>query len=179
MLFLAVTVFCYSLYAVWGKEDMNTLGSVTVTSYSFLCGGMQLLLLALLSHLPFIRDSLILYGWETYAAIPLFSGYTLANAVWVLLLYFGVTLGAYLCWFKAMEYGSTALGSLTYFIKPALSPVFAWLILGEIIDRSMAAGMAAMLIGAALGIIGTTRHPSTEPVIVKSERMSYHESIFK
>ncbi|MGN0956966.1 DMT family transporter [Megasphaera sp.] len=179
LLFLAVTVFCYSLYAVWGKEDMNTLGSVTVTSYSFLCGGMQLLLLALLSHLPFIRDSLIFYGWETYAAIPLFSGYTLANAGWVLLLYFGVTLGAYLCWFKAMEYGSTALGSLTYFIKPALSPVFAWLILGEIIDRSMAAGMTAMLIGAALGIIGTTRHPSTEPVIVKSERMSYHESIFK
>lgn len=172
LLFLAVTVFCYSLYAVWGKEDMNQLGSVTVTACSFLCGGLQLFLLALASHLPFIRDSLIAGGWGAYAAIPLFSGYTPANAGWVLLLYLGVTLGAYLCWFKAMEYGSTSLGSLTYFIKPAVSPVFAWLILGEIIDLPMAAGMMVMLLGAALGIIGTTRHKDRELVaIVKSERM--------
>ncbi len=172
LLFLAVTVFCYSLYAVWGKEDMGLFGSVTVTSYSFLCGGLQLFLLALLSHLPFLADWLTASGLGTYAAIPLFSGYSLAKAGWVLLLYLGVTLGAYLCWFKAMEYGSTALGSLTYFIKPALSPIFAWLILGEVIDLPMAAGMGTMLIGAAFGLAGSRRAAAkTVPALTKTERM--------
>ncbi len=56
------------------------------------------------------------------------------------------------CWFKAMKCGSTFIGSLTYFIKPALSPFFAWLFLGEAITGRIVLGVALMLFGALLSL---------------------------
>lgn len=155
--FLFITVLCYSLYAVLGKKQIRALGSVTVTAYSFLCGGLQLLALALLSHVPAVSNFLASHGLEQYAGISILGGYSAENLGWVILLYFGVTIGAYLCWFKAMEYGSTALGSLTYFIKPALSPILAWLFVGEAITGRLVLGILCMLIGAVLSMIKDTR----------------------
>lgn len=56
------------------------------------------------------------------------------------------------CWFKAMKCGSTFIDSLTYFIKPALSPFFAWLFLGEAITGRIVLGVALMLFGALLSL---------------------------
>ncbi len=152
LLGLFICVLGYSLYAVGGKKLMPALGSVTVTAWTFLWSGLQLLALALCTHIPAVARFLTAHGLARYARISLVNGYTWANLPWVLVLYLGVTLVAVLCWFHAMEYGSITLGSLTYFIKPALSPVFAWLLLGEAITLSMAAGMALMLLGAGIAL---------------------------
>ena len=52
-----------------------------------------------------------------------------------------------------MEVGSITLGSLTYFIKPSLSPLFAWFFVGEAITFQMALGMGLMLLGARIALI--------------------------
>lgn len=150
---LMACVFGYSLYAVGGKKLMPALGSVTVTAWTFLWGGLQLLFVAFLSHIPAVAAFFTAHGLGNYAYIPLFTGYTWANLPWVLTLYLGITLVAFLCWFRAMEVGSITLGSLTYFIKPALSPLFAWLFVGEAITFQIALGMGLMLLGARIALI--------------------------
>ncbi|XOQ26635.1 MAG: Putative membrane protein [Mitsuokella multacida] len=152
LVLLFLTLLCYSLYAVIGKKMIQELGSAVVTAGSFLCGGIQLFLLALLSHVPAAASFLTKAGLGDFASVSLFGGYSLDNIGWVLLLFLGITLGAYLCWFKAMECGSTFLGSLTYFVKPALSPFMAWFFLGEIITGRILAGVLLMLLGAGISL---------------------------
>ncbi|MCH4082186.1 MAG: DMT family transporter [Atopobiaceae bacterium] len=152
LILLVASVASYGLYAVAGKRETKALGSIAVTSLGFVFGGAELLALALLSHVPAVGSMLEAAGLGAFADIPLFAGYSVATAGWVILLYLGITLGAYLLWFLAMEHGSCALGGIVYFIKPALSPVLAWLILAEPIGQDMAEGMALMLAGAAIGI---------------------------
>jgi len=45
-----------------------------------------------------------------------------------------------------------ALGSLTYFIKPALSPLFALIFAGEPITTKMMIGMVLMIGGAFVAL---------------------------
>ncbi len=149
---LLLCVVCYSLYAVGGKKLMPVLGSITVTAWSFFWGGIQLLLVAGMSHIPAVAQYLAAHGFANYAYVPLFTGYTWANLPWVLLLYIGITLVAFLSWFLAIEWGGVALGSLTYFIKPALSPVFALIFVGEPITAKMLTGMALMISGAFVAL---------------------------
>lgn len=149
---LGLTVLFYSLYAVLGKKMTSELGSADVTAGSFICGGLQLFLIGAASHVLWISGPVQQAGLSGFADIPLFAGYTLENLPWVIILYMGVTLGAYYFWFQAMECGSVALGSLTYFIKPALTPVFALLVLGEGISGRMLAGILLMLAGAAVSL---------------------------
>lgn len=153
LLLLSLTIFFYSLYAVLGRKMISELGSEEVTAGSFLCGGLQLFLLALASHVPAISLFAQQAGFPRFADIPLFSGYTWENLPWVIILYLGVTLGAYLFWFRAMEYGSVAIGSMTYFIKPALTPFFAMLVLGESLNGRMVLGILLMLAGAAVSLV--------------------------
>lgn len=142
---LLVCVVCYSLYAVGGKKLITDLGSITVTAWSFFWGGVQLLLVAGLSHIPAVSQWLMAHGFANYACVPLFTGYTWENLPWVLVLYIGITLVAFLSWFLAIEWGGVALGSLTYFIKPALSPLFALIFAGEPITTKMMIGMVLMI----------------------------------
>lgn len=152
LVILAFSVFCYGLYAVLNKRLINIFGSVIATSAGFIAGGLQMLLIALLSHIPAVSTFFSSIGLTQYCNIPLFTGYSLENLPWILLLYLGVTTTAFLCWFKAMELGSTSLGSITYFIKPALSPVLAFLLLGEALNLRIVIGIILMLTGAAVGL---------------------------
>lgn len=149
---LLLCVVCYSLYAVGGKKLMPVLGSITVTTWSFFWGGVQLLLVAGMSHVPAVAQYLTAHGFANYACVPLFTGYTWTNLPWILLLYIGITLVAFLSWFLAIEWGGVALGSLTYFIKPALSPIFALIFVGEPITTKMLIGMVLMISGAFVAL---------------------------
>ena len=70
----------------------------------------------------------------------------------MLVLYRGSTLVAFLWWFLAIEWGGGALGSLTYFIKPALRPLFALIFAGEPITTKMMIGMVLMIGGAFVAL---------------------------
>lgn len=161
LMLLFFTIFCYSLYAVIGKKMIDELGSAMATAGSFLAGGAQLFFLACCSHIPFVAECLVQMGLADFAEVSLFGGYTIENMGWVLLLIFGVTLGGYIFWFKAMETGSTFIGSLTYFIKPALSPLMALLFLDEAITGRILLGVFLLLAGAAVSL----RKDKAQPVL--------------
>ena len=152
LLLLFFTIFCYSFYAVIGKKMIDELGSAMATAGSFLAGGVQLFLLACCTHIPAVAAWLVQMGLPDFAEVSLFGGYTVENIGWVLLLVFGVTLGGYIFWFKAMETESTFIGSLTYFIKPALSPFMALIFFNEAITGCILLGVFLLLIGAAVSL---------------------------
>ncbi len=152
LLLLFFTIFCYSFYAVIGKKMLDELGSAMATAGSFLAGGVQLFLLACCTHIHAVAAWLVQMSLPDFAEVSLFGGYTAENIGWVLLLVFGITLGSYIFWFKAMETGSTFIGSLTYFIKPALSPFMAMFFLHEAITGRILLGVALLLAGAAVSL---------------------------
>lgn len=57
--------------------------------------------------------------------------------------------------------GSTFIGSLTYFIKPALSPFMALIFLNEAITGRILLGVLLLLIGAAVSL----RKDKAQPVL--------------
>lgn len=60
---------------------------------------------------------------------------------------------------SAMATGSTFIGSLTYFIKPALSPFMALLFLNEAITGRILLGVLLLLIGAAVSLCKDKAQP--------------------
>ncbi len=153
LLILFLSVFFYSLYAVRGRRLSSELGSLVMTCGGFLCGGVQTAILAGLTHISTVSFFLRQHDLAAFADIPFFTGYTWDNLPWVLLLYIGVTIFAFLCWFYAMDCGGTALGNLTYFFKPILSPLLAIVFVGETITGRMLCGMGLMLAGALVCLL--------------------------
>ena len=58
--------------------------------------------------------------------------------------------------------GSTFIGSLTYFIKPALSPFMAMLFLHEAITGRILLGVALLLAGAAVSLCKDKAKPALD-----------------
>lgn len=147
-----VSALLFAVYGVMGKSRGQRYGSLAMTSLSFLAGSLELLVLIGLSHLPAVSAALSSAGLGAFAAVPVFSGLSLANLPVFLYVALGITGGGYVFWFLGMEHTSAQTGSLVFFIKPALAPTLAWLILGEAIGPGMALGMALVILGAGLGL---------------------------
>ena len=92
-------------------------------------------------------------GLDTFASIPFFTGYTLANLPIVLFIYIGVTGIGFTCYFLSMEVTSAQTTSLVFFFKPALAPLLAFLVLHEAIPGNMLAGIACILCGSLVSIL--------------------------
>ena len=75
----------------------------------------------------------------------------------------GVAGIGFCCYFLAMEYQPASVVSLVYFFKPALAPVMAWMIHGEVISQNMLVGIVLIVAGSLCAII---------PGILESKRVS-------
>lgn len=109
--------------------------------------------LAGLTHIPSLAASLTAAGLDTFASIPFFTGYTLANLPIVLFIYVGVTGIGFTCYFLSMEVTSAQTTSLVFFFKPALAPLLAFLVLREAIPGNMLGGIACILCGSLVSIL--------------------------
>ncbi len=56
-------------------------------------------------------------------------------------------------YFLAMEYEPASVVSLVYFFKPALAPVLAWMVHGEIVSTNMLVGIVLIVAGSLCAII--------------------------
>lgn len=124
-----------------------------MTCFGFLFGAAEMIALAGLTHIPSLAASLTAAGLDTFASIPFFTGYTLANLPIVLFIYIGVTGIGFTCYFLAMEVTSAQTTSLVFFFKPALAPLLAFLVLHEAIPGNMLAGIACILCGSLVSIL--------------------------
>lgn len=133
MLFAAVT---FAAYSVMGKRSIGRIGTYTQTSVSFIVG------------------SLILLVVTAATGRPVTEG--LAENIWVVL-YCGIVVTGigYLFYFLAIRYSDASTGSITFFIKPAIAPVFAVIILLETVRWNTVAGIILLVTASVITITDT------------------------
>ena len=119
----------FSLYSVLGTRTVKEIGTFAQTSISFIAGSLVLLILLVILDKPIIQG--------VSADIPL-------------VLYIGivVTGGGYLFYFFAIRHSNASTGSITFFLKPALSPIMAVIALSERITWNMYIGITLILIAS-------------------------------
>lgn len=144
--FGVLSALTFALYGALGKQKVKIYGANTVTCFSFISGSLELMLLSFLSYIPIFSNMLKNTSFEIFANIPFFTGYSINNVLNILYVCIFVTGIGFACFFKAMEISSTA-ASLTFFLKPVLSPILASIILKEIIPVNMIFGIILIVIG--------------------------------
>lgn len=148
-----LSTLLFSLYGVMGKKKVAEFGGAVVTCFGFLFGALIVLVFILFSHIPAVARMFQNIGLESFANIPVFAGYTLANLPYVLFVSVGVAGIGFCAYFLAMEYQPASVVSLVYFFKPALSPILAWAVHGEEISLNMTAGIILIVVGSLCSII--------------------------
>lgn len=148
LLFTILATITFALYGVLGKKKCRQFGGVVVTCFSFLFGGLEMLLLTVLTKIDSVSAFMTAHGMGTFADIPLLAGYTPGNILTVLYIAVGVTGIGYAAYFLAMEATSANTASLVFFFKPALAPILALIILGEAIPLHMLLGILLILAGS-------------------------------
>jgi drug/metabolite transporter (DMT)-like permease len=149
-----IAMISFAFYAVLNKRPCQKYGALTVTAFSFIFGGAEILVLSLFTHITAISSFMLRVNLEIFSAIPLFSGYS-ADIFWqIVYIYFGVTCGGYLAYLKALELSSVSTVSLIFFFKPVLAPLLSFFILKEYIPPNMLSGIAIILAGALFSLYG-------------------------
>ncbi len=147
----------FALYTVLGRTRSRRFGGLVTTSMSFILGSLELLALVLAGRVPAIEVRLHRAGLAAFAGVPLVAGLDLSTLPVFLFVSVFVTGLGYTFYFLAIDTTSTSLASIVFYIKPALAPVLALLILGELISPNTAAGMALIVAGSAFAFAGNRR----------------------
>ena len=148
-----LSTLLFSIYGVMGKKKVAEYGGGVVTCFSFLFGSLIVLAFILITHIPAVADAIIAAGVPSFANIPILAGYNLQNLPYVLFVSAGVAGIGFCCYFLAMEHQPASVVSLVYFFKPALSPVLAWWLHGEVISTNMLIGIILIVCGSLCSII--------------------------
>ena len=151
--FAILSTFLFSLYGVLGKRKTQKYGGAVVTCFSFLFGSLILFLLILASHIPAVAETVVVAGLPSFANIPLLTGYTWESLPYVLYVSMGVAGIGFCSYFLAMEHEPASVVSLVYFFKPALSPLLAWWLHGEVMSYSLRVGVSLIVIGSLCTIV--------------------------
>ena len=131
MLLMIIAALFFGLYTVLGKVSQERLGPIAQTSVSFLFGAAFLLVMLLVTGRP------VLAGLADNIPIVLYTG----------LLVTGL---GYYCYFKAIEESDASTGSFAFFLKPAIAPVIAVIVLHEVILWNTVVGIALVLMASML-----------------------------
>lgn len=143
----------FALYGVLGKKSTKKFGGEVVTCFSFIFGSMEMLILILIGHVSFVSTLLTSFNLDNFANVPLFTGYNISNILVVIYIYIFVTGLGYASYFKAMEETSANTSSLVFFFKPVLSPIFAFIFIGEFTPMNMIVGILFIVIGSIFTIM--------------------------
>jgi drug/metabolite transporter (DMT)-like permease len=153
VLLALLSTLLFSIYGVMGKKKCEEYGGAVVTCFSFLFGSIIIFLFILITHIPAVAQAILAAGLPSFANIPIFAGYTLENLPYVLYVSAGVAGIGFCAYFLAMEYEPASVVSLVYFFKPAISPILAWWLHGEVIPGNMMFGIVLIIVGSLCNII--------------------------
>ncbi|WP_416175414.1 DMT family transporter [Clostridium sp.] len=139
----------FSLYSVVGKMRSGRYGSTALNCITFLVGSFIMLVIILITKLSAIRSMINPEGNYSFMSnIPVFAGINHQNIFPLIFLGVVVTGLGYLFYFLAMDETSATMASVVFFIKPALAPILALIILGEKIPINTMVGILFILIGS-------------------------------
>ena len=135
MIFAAAT---FGAYSVMGKRSIARIGTFTQTSISFFLGSFALL------------------------AVLLATGHPVVSGLkenWPLVVYAGIVVTGigYFFYFKGIEKSDATTGSMAFFIKPAIAPIFAVMILHETILWNTIVGIILLISASAVTILDNFR----------------------
>lgn len=130
-----LSAITFSLYSVIGKLRMKKYGGFISNCFTFLLG-----------------DAVLLIGLLIFR-IPIISGINTSNIIELIYLGVVVTGFGYVFYFLAMKETSATTASMVFFIKPALAPLLALIILHESLPLNTIIGIIFILIGSYLSIM--------------------------
>ena len=134
MLLMLVSAMFFGLYTVMGKVSQQKLGPMAQTSISFLLGAGLLLILMLIMGRPVIA------GTANNIPIIIYTGVMVTGL-------------GYYCFFRSIELSDASTGSFAFFLKPAIAPVIAVIVLHETILWNTVVGIALLLTASLLKIV--------------------------
>ncbi len=134
VLYIVLAAATFGLYSVMGKTSIHRLRGITQTSISFLLGTAVLLPILLLLQRP------------------VFAGITTDNTGMILYIGIMITGLGYLTYFLSMAASDAATASIVFFVKPALAPIFAVIILHEVISINGLIGIILILTGSYISL---------------------------
>lgn len=149
---ILLATILFALYGTLCKLRMARLGSLVITTFNLLLGGLELLALLLLGKLPAVAGVYRALGLDIFAEVSLLGGFTLRSAL--LLTYVGVFCAAlgFLLTAKIVEYTSATEASFVYLIKPVLATLLAVAVYHEVISIHRLIGIGFFL-AASLTVI--------------------------
>lgn len=133
MMFASVT---FALYTVMGKRSIGRIGTFAQTSISFILGSLVLLVIMLIAGRPVMAG--VAANWQAVA-------------------YCGIVVTGigYMFYFMAIRASDATTGSLAFFIKPAIAPIFAILILYESIYWNTVVGIILLILASGITLRDT------------------------
>jgi len=134
VLYTILAALTFGLYSAMGKTSVRRLRALTQTSISFLLGSAVLAPVLLIMRRPVL------------------SGISPENIWQVLYIGIMVTGAGYLFYFLAMDESDAATASIVFFIKPALAPIFAVIVLQETIGLNGIIGILLIFIGSYINL---------------------------
>lgn len=156
----------FGFHGVLGKAltgGKPTSGNV-LTCFSFIIGSIELGILMSFTHIPAIANALDTPQLKVFSRIPYFSGIHLSNLFMLLIISVLITGIGFACFFLAIDTTSVTLASLVFFIKPVLSPIIAFLVLGDHSPANMILGIVFIVIGSAIIFVTNMKQQTPQKV---------------
>ncbi len=134
MTLMVLAALVFGLYTVLSKYSIRKMGLMAQTSISFLLGSFVLMVIIILMGRP------VLDGVTESIPIIIYTGIL-------------VTGMGYFFYFKAIELADATTGSYVFFLKPAMAPVFAVIVLNETLLWNTYVGIILVLAASLLNLI--------------------------
>jgi drug/metabolite transporter (DMT)-like permease len=135
IIFMLLAAVFFGWYTVAGKISVKKMGIMAQTSFSFIMGSLVLLVIILVMGRPVFAG--VAENWMAVAYVSIF-----------------VTGLGYFCYFKAIKHSDATTGSIAFFLKPAIAPVIAVIILHEHIMWNTYIGIGLFLLASYMNIRG-------------------------
>ncbi len=147
-----ISALAFALYGITGQVGQKKHGynGLVLTFFSFFAGSLEMLLLMSLTHLPAVSTGLVQLGLGQFSQLPIIDGISWQSLPTLIYLGIFATGFGYACYFMAMERTSAATTSVIFYIKPALAPILALPILGEVLHINTVIGIGFIIAGSAL-----------------------------
>lgn len=149
----AVTFGLYSIISRWGSI-LEGFDGITMTAYTFIAGSAELLGLISLTHLRIVSTAMSAVNWlKPFCNIPILTNVNFSHFGVLFFIGVCVTGGGFAFYFMAMELDGVSIASLVFFIKPALAPILAMILIHEKMTLSMIIGIVIILLGSVVTFI--------------------------
>jgi len=150
VIFIIISSITFALYSVISNKKCERFGGVVINCFTFLMGSLEMLILILITKLNFISNFFSTNGLKEFSNIPVFQGITIYTIPMLAYISICVTGLGYTFYILAMEETSASTASIVFFIKPALAPILALIILKEAIALNTIIGIIFIIIGSLI-----------------------------